>query len=591
MSQPWSLRLWLAVALMGIVAVAVFSAAMAISIAETARNDAAAINKAGSLRMQAYRLAASLRADTGDEVISRRLQSFRETLRAPALRQTANGGGAVVAERYRTIAETWANELEPALHGSAQDHGLYLDRVEGFVTSVDAMVNALQAQAEQRIVRLRVSQAAALTVALLLAALAAYLIQARVASPLRGLISAAERVRGGELGARADHKSQDELGVLASSFNTMAQSLEALQQDLEQQVADRTRELRDSNCALQLLYDTTSGLVPGHVDSATLAPILARLEEYLGTGPVTIVLQNRETGATEQRYVAGTRTSPDTDSTARSGATTALAIERQGHHHGWLLIAHNPGAEPDGGQRQLAATVATKIASTLELEREARYQRRLDLLEERNAIARELHDSLAQSLSYLKIQVTRLEAGIGPETTSAQTRSVLQDLREGLNTAYGHLREILSTFRLRMDEDNLPAALQAAVNEFQQRPGAPSIHLDAPHSGPDLDANAEIHVVHIVREALANAVNHSGADNVWVRLSALSNSRVNLTIEDDGRGLPETSERPHHYGMRIMAERAHSLGGSLSVSTRAPQGTRIAIQFVRTASSETEPSA
>ena len=100
-------------------------------------------------------------------------------------------------------------------------------------------------------------------------------------------------------------------------------------------------------------------------------------------------------------------------------------------------------------------------------------RRGIALLEERSVIARELHDSLAQSLTYLKIQVARLKQQLNASDVREQTAGVVEELKLGINNAYRQLRELLTTFRLRIDGVACQA-LQDTVREFSQRAGSGS---------------------------------------------------------------------------------------------------------------------
>ncbi|EJA9920880.1 histidine kinase [Pseudomonas aeruginosa] len=197
-------------------------------------------------------------------------------------------------------------------------------------------------------------------------------------------------------------------------------------------------------------------------------------------------------------------------------------------------------------------------------------------------IARELHDSLAQSLSYLKIQVSRLGTLLKREAPAEKIEDTLDELREGLNGAYRQLRELLTTFRLSLDEPSLEAALGNAVAEFGER-GEVAIELDNRLQHVPLSPNEEIHVLQIVREALSNVVRHSQAQRAWVRLSSQADGQVSIAVEDDGVGFDPQQNRSGHYGLTIMQERGQPLGSQLRFEARAPHGTRVLFSFVPTA--------
>lgn len=201
--------------------------------------------------------------------------------------------------------------------------------------------------------------------------------------------------------------------------------------------------------------------------------------------------------------------------------------------------------------------------------------RRLAVLEERAAIARELHDSLAQSLSFMKIQVSRLQSQIKED----KANTVLQELRSGLDNAYRELRELLTTFRVHMDLRGLGHAIQATIDEFSQRSPL-SITLDNRLVNCRLTVNEEFHILHVVREALSNIVRHSGAKNVAILMLLKNNGEVELTIDDDGVGF-SPAESPHdHHGQAIMKERAQTLGGDVDVMAKRYGGTRVRLSFM-----------
>jgi two-component system nitrate/nitrite sensor histidine kinase NarX len=254
-----------------------------------------------------------------------------------------------------------------------------------------------------------------------------------------------------------------------------------------------------------------------------------------------------------------------------------------------LLLA--PGEQLATWQLELAQTVGRHLGAALSAAEARDEHRRLAMLEECSAIARELHDSLAQSLSYTKIQLTRLSAQLTVEGGTPPTAlEVLQELREGVAAAYGQLRELLTTFRLKLNGKGLSSAVQEAAEDVTARTRIP-VGLRNELVGPELSANQQIHVLQIVREALSNVEHHARARRVGVRLHRLGTrgrGQIEVTVEDDGVGIDgvgiATRQSPrHHFGPSIMRDRAHMLGGSIDVAQRdtdAPRaGTRVRLRF------------
>ena len=199
------------------------------------------------------------------------------------------------------------------------------------------------------------------------------------------------------------------------------------------------------------------------------------------------------------------------------------------------------------------------------------------LSEERAAIARELHDSLAQSLSFMKIQISRLQSVKDIQFAGDALQSIINELREGLDNAYRELRELLTTFRVHMDVRGLNSAIKSAIDEFSQRSNL-SISLDNRLVNCRLTVNEEFHILHVLREALSNVVRHANASVVEISLTFQNSGTIMMIVDDDGVGYTATDETGH-YGQSIMQERAERLGGNIAVLRRKQGGTRVRLIF------------
>lgn len=252
--------------------------------------------------------------------------------------------------------------------------------------------------------------------------------------------------------------------------------------------------------------------------------------------------------------------------TSPSGALGVLKIEADEEH----LF--------DETETQLIEVTAQLLSMVMGFQGREQEGRRVALLEERAAIARELHDSLAQSLSFMKIQIARLQSQAAGNLSADALQDIVTELREGLDNAYRELRELLATFRVHMDVRGLNYAIQAAIDEFMQRSNL-SITLDNRLVNCRLTVNEEFHILHVIREALSNIVRHSGASSVNVALVLQPSGSMMVTIDDDGVGYTAKDEEADHYGQKIMKERAYSLGGDIAVLRRRKGGTRVRLVF------------
>ncbi len=165
-------------------------------------------------------------------------------------------------------------------------------------------------------------------------------------------------------------------------------------------------------------------------------------------------------------------------------------------------------------EQELIQALANLIGTSLSLERQREQDNRLLLLDERTTIARELHDSLAQALSYMKLQVSRLQTLIRRGESSEVLLEVSDELREGLNSAYRQLRELLTTFRLQIQDGGIEQALDDTAREFAER-GNLRVLLHSEPLAFTLSATEQIHLLQIAREALSNCARHAQAGQAW----------------------------------------------------------------------------
>jgi two-component system nitrate/nitrite sensor histidine kinase NarX len=196
---------------------------------------------------------------------------------------------------------------------------------------------------------------------------------------------------------------------------------------------------------------------------------------------------------------------------------------------------------------------------------------------ERQMMAAEVHDSMAQTLTYVKMRLPLLEDAMLAHDDAA-SRRYLAEVRQAVGEAHASLREIVTHLRTRIDPRGLAPALQALAVRFPERSGIPlcfANHLADLQLGAERDAE----LFHIVQEALVNIERHACARQAWLQLETVPEG-VEVRIEDDGVGpRPVANDGLSHHGLEIMGERACRLGGRLTVSDRPGGGTRVRLVF------------
>jgi two-component system nitrate/nitrite sensor histidine kinase NarX len=201
-----------------------------------------------------------------------------------------------------------------------------------------------------------------------------------------------------------------------------------------------------------------------------------------------------------------------------------------------------------------------------------RETRRIELIAERQSIANEIHDSLAQTLMYARMRANLLIESIRVcnELMAAQ---YAHDLDETLESCQKTVRTLITDFRCEIDPAGLLQALNVLTQQFTERHG---IALEYINRVADLDLSLEyeIQIFHIVREALANIATHSNATHARLIIDSTSNDYL-FTIEDNGRGGYTFTPIEGHYGMLIMRERAARIGGDIKIESSEGLGTLV----------------
>jgi len=600
-----SLVVRLGIALGTIVALALTATISATVFAELSTGKAAAINVAGSLRMQTYWITVQVlrAADVGraPPELRHAVAEFGSRLNSPQLIGGLPSDSDNPTRRaHERISSAWSNALQPAIASAvaagAPGRDAFVSRMAAYVLDVDRLVYLLEHDLEQRIQTLRMIQGAALFAIIVVMFISLYLMHAQVIVPLADLLQCARRVRVGEFTVRARHAGKDELGQLGQSFNYMVADLSQSYATLEARVVEKTEQLARSNVSLEVLYNTTRTLAENPLTQATLDGVMRDIERVVGlkTGAICareegdrrgfpIVLkaegEQTRTWCEQERCYECFEDGGARVRTVGSGDDRMLAVplSEGGKPYGVMLLRLPPGVELEEWKLKLLESIGHHIGAALATAKRTDERRRIALMEERSVIARELHDSLAQSLSYLKIQVTRLKPHLEANSARTQTADVLEELKVGLNNAYRQLRELLTTFRLRMDGRGLSDALQDTVGEFSRRTET-AFHLHDHLLGHELDSSEQVHVLQVVREALTNVEHHAHARRADIYL-AIEQGRVRVTVDDDGVGIKDSEPPTHHYGMAIMRDRAATLGGTLRISRRPEGGTRVEMDF------------
>jgi len=558
--------------------------------------DAQAVNLSGSIRMQSYRIGLAVQAgNTG--VAERYIEQLDNTWQQPLFSaQRQNSGSNVLNQQFHQAEQHWHKTLRPALLNylkTPAPRPFPIELIDNQLAYTEALVNAFQDSAETKIRRLRVIQLVALFLTISAGSVIFYLLKNRLERPLAQLTHAAHRIGEGDYGYQVPIEGHDELALLGSVVNHMSNSIDRIHQNLDNQVKQRTEELKNNNIALEFLFNTARKILNNHQREIDYQSLLDDLSAIIGSHINFELCLLTQQGDRPYIHIAA-QDSVVSDCSERSCENcqgTGMPTQRSGisfpivhdeTSYGIINchLAQNNSedkSELKPWQLKLLSSVADQFALALSLSVHEDQARRMAMINERTVIARELHDSLAQALSYLQIQVTRLQKSVDSQQYDLQ-QPIVNELREGLSSAYRQLRELLTTFRLKIESGGLHSALLLVISKLNERSDL-TIQLHYKLNNIPLSPTEEIHLLQIIREASQNAVNHSKGSKVDIYLQQRSDQAIELVVEDDGIGIPPNAERNNHYGLAIINERGRHLNGQVNIQPRQQGGTSVRFSF------------
>ena len=250
-----------------------------------------------------------------------------------------------------------------------------------------------------------------------------------------------------------------------------------------------------------------------------------------------------------------------------------------GKNLGWITLC--VAEEPEGGSwwrialvEAIARHAALALHKSRIYEQKRLEERRKAILEERNRLARDIHDNLAQGFGaiLMQLQAAQREGTLPPQ--AARNIDIAVDLARThmveARRSVGALRPNVS------DGENLAKSIKRLAELGQKTGSIPiDVHVD---ELPRFGDGVEREVIGIAQEAITNAVRHSRAQRITIRASTVSSIGLRLSVADDGRGIPRERSSAG-FGMTSMQERADRIGASLTIVTAPRSGTEVVIAW------------
>jgi two-component system nitrate/nitrite sensor histidine kinase NarX len=254
---------------------------------------------------------------------------------------------------------------------------------------------------------------------------------------------------------------------------------------------------------------------------------------------------------------------------------------------GALLLGNRRARAFQPRQMALLQTIAGQMALVVQnagLMAELEYQ---TMLQERARLAREIHDGLAQTIGFLKLQAAQLRNQL-EKGDAERARQSAELFYATLSEAYQDARQAIDGLRVSPDECGLSGWLRQIAGEFEELSGLP-VHLEETPVQAPVSPEVQAQLIRIVQEALSNVRKHARAEQVWLALGEVNGDLV-LEVRDDGQGFsPQDITSAARHGLRGMRERAELIGADFQVISRPQQGAAVRVRLSRRASQEALP--
>ena len=614
----------------GLLLVALISIGLTLWVTWKLSGGAAALNEAGRMRMQTWRLTSEVQAQLPAEQIDALTREFDRSMQVlkngDASRPLFVPWDDEVRQRYSEVERLWHNQKSRFMLSPSLDHASLVRHADTFLVAIDRFVLSIEDQMAGLTAILNLFQFVMMALAIGGAVIMLYTGYMYVINPLSHLRDGLRKIESAQFSVRVDVSSNDEFGQVASSFNLMAATLQSLYGNLETQVATKTQRIAAQKERLEALYGVSVFLAQTNDLTALTQGFVQRVRRMMradamalrwsGEDPSKLLLlasdEFPELMREEEKCLmagacacgqpqpdARTRVIPIVSSDvaplqhcSRMGYVGMISVPVRMHNKvmGEINLFYKSQVSLPAEELELMDTLASHLATAVEGLRTVVLDREAAISGERALLARELHDSIAQSLAFLKIQVQLLRTAMA-KNDADKTALALGELDSGLKDSIADVRELLVHFRTRAQADDIDRAVQETLQKFQHQTGL-QVSRKVIGEGLPLPQDVQIHVLHVLQEALSNVRKHAGARGVEIEVHKGEPWR--FVVRDDGAGFDEGGQRSElQVGLKIMRERAQQIGATVTVDSAIGQGTTVTLRVptLQSPTSKTNPAA
>jgi two-component system nitrate/nitrite sensor histidine kinase NarX len=618
----------------GYLVVALAAVGVTLVVAWQLEGGAAAVNAMGSERMRSYHIGMLLAESAATEqrhaeladAVRTEIAAFEQTLAELATgdpsRPLVLPRTRAIQARFSALQSRWQGEVRPAIasllaepsnQARAQALPRYRAATDSFVQQIDALVMSVEREISDKTALLRTLQLGLVALSLIGAVALIYLMFLLIVRPVTRLEEGMRSMAAGDFDVRLPVETRDEFGMLATGFNRMAEHLAEAYRTLERRVADKTRTLAAKNEELGTLYELAALLAEPSNAEELCRSFLRNLAARMGAQAGAVRLIQADSGQLHLFAQEGLASSFTEEERCLDRGECLCGEAAQRQHGGVYLLKRIERMQPEyrraaqgfatisvfpirfrnqllgifnlyfaqprelaAPERQMLETLGKHLGIAIESQRLTAREKEMAISEERNLLAQELHDSIAQSLAFLNIQAQLLEDSLAKGRAQAATEELAR-IREGIQASYDDVRELLVHFRTRLAQADIESAIASTLERFEGQTGIRATFVQSGAAMP-LSPETQIQVLHIIQECLSNARKHSGAASVRVEMERAP--RYRFRVLDDGGGFdPARVTSDMHVGLRIMRERAHRIGATLAVRSQPGQGTEVTLEL------------
>lgn len=513
------------------------------------------------------------------------------------------------------IDETWRQSVKPLLLRWNENHQVNEQGRREILLGLDLLnheldewQNLTDEEVNRNIIVLRFTQVALGGLSILSVIVVMWFLFASVLRPLNQLQLGIERLKASDWKTRVHSEGTQEFSQISAGFNELASHLDDVYSNLEKKVAEKTASLAEKNAHLTALYGLTSFLGEQHSMEEMLESFMARVLTLTGAPAAQVCFWNERRSRFEGTLTKGLsetvskeceKISPQlteeifaspyplwTDSLPQEQSKGGFVqkatyhIRNKQKNIGVFVLFYREHQQGDAALDTLLENLGRHLGAAIENMRLAALDQQMAVAQERNILAQNLHDSIAQTLSFVNLQVQMLEGAL-KNKNQAQIDDGITQIRAGVQECYDDVRELLLNFRTRVYKEELSELIQSVLERFERQTHVKT-HLSMQNDGAELTSAQKLQVIFILQEALSNVRKHARAQTVMVNVR--NGKQFEMTVMDDGVGIDPlllAERKQSHVGLSIMRERAQKVNAHIEIESEIDQGTTVRLILPR----------